>query len=103
MELAKPSKRDKYLTKKYGITEVDYEQMLASHDGCCWICSRPPKIIRLSVDHHHLTKKQKKQGMVEWNRGLLCFSCNTGLRKFSDSPEKLEAAAQYLRNAQPKV
>lgn len=30
-------------------------------------------------------------------RGVICFGCNTGIRKFRDKPELLEAAAAYLR------
>jgi hypothetical protein len=33
-------------------------------------------------------------------RGLLHFNCNAGLRKYCDSPERLEAAARYLRKHQ---
>lgn len=29
-------------------------------------------------------------------RGLLCYSCNAGLQKFSDSPTRFRAAAKYL-------
>lgn len=33
-------------------------------------------------------------------RGLLCHSCNTGLRKYKDAPSILRRAAQYLRDHQ---
>lgn len=33
-------------------------------------------------------------------RGLLCFSCNGGLRKYRDTPEILRRAADYLRDHQ---
>lgn len=35
-------------------------------------------------------------------RGLLCFSCNSGLRKYSDDPQRLNNAAEYLRSHQAK-
>ena len=81
--------RDKYLRKKYGITEDDYQKMEATHDGGCWICGRKPKLggRRLHVDHCH------KTGRV---RGLLCWHCNAGLRKYTDNPAKLRRAADYL-------
>jgi hypothetical protein len=56
--------------KQYDITIDDYELMLAFQDGVCAICGRPPKKMRLAVDHDH------KTGEV---RGLLCFICNQTL------------------------
>ena len=35
-------------------------------------------------------------------RGLLCFSCNGGLRKYRDNPDYLRSAAIYLRGHQRK-
>lgn len=31
-------------------------------------------------------------------RGLLCWKCNTGLKKWNDDPIKLAAAARYIEN-----
>lgn len=36
-------------------------------------------------------------------RGVICFHCNTGLRKFRDKPELLESAAKYIREYQEKI
>ena len=30
-------------------------------------------------------------------RGIICVGCNTGIRKFRDTPQFLESAAKYLR------
>jgi len=51
----------------------------------CEICGSRESLVR---DHDH-----KKV----WFRGILCRDCNTGLGLFSDSPERLEQAAAYLR------
>jgi hypothetical protein len=83
------TKRDKYLTKKYGITEEEYEEMLRVQRGGCWICGSTPKKRRLHVDHSHAT------GVV---RGLLCHRCNRGLQWFSDDWVRLQKAAEYLRH-----
>jgi Recombination endonuclease VII len=47
------------------------------------------------------TKTQVRQEMNEIllaasQRGVLCFNCNTGLKRFFDKPERLRAAADYL-------
>lgn len=54
-------KRNKYLLKKYGITEEEYEARLKEQGGCCYICKRPQSVFskRLAVDHCHGHKKVK--------------------------------------------
>lgn len=79
--------------KQYGITIDEVNQMWDDQDGCCAICGepepdQPDRFQRMHVDHDHET------GVV---RGLLCSRCNQGLGYFQDDPDRLEAAAQYLR------
>lgn len=47
------SKRDKYLLKRYGINEIEYNAMLAEQDGKCKICGKEPTGRPLHVDHDH--------------------------------------------------
>lgn len=83
---------DSDLRSKYGITEVDYNRTLAEQGGRCAICRRKPEDViendmrRLAVDHDHETGKV---------RGLLCTSCNTALGFLQESPEIIQAAADY--------
>lgn len=86
----KQTRRDKYLRKKYGITEAIYLKMLAVHNGCCWICKKKPKKSVLNLDHDH------KTGQV---RGLLCFFCNKYMvgRRRREHAYLFEAAALYLK------
>lgn len=72
--------------KKYGITEVDYQTLLAKQNGGCAICGSSGRR-RLDVDHDHLTNKI---------RGLLCNNCNRGLGHLKDDPALLRLAATYL-------
>lgn len=51
--------RNSYLDRKYGITEADYERMLAAQDGVCWISGVSPDQIRLHIDHDHSIPKIK--------------------------------------------
>jgi hypothetical protein len=72
---------------KRGLTPLDYERMLVAQNGVCAICRQRDNGKRLAVDHSHAT------GRV---RGLLCFSCNTGIGKLGDDPARLRLAADYL-------
>lgn len=81
--------RDWNLQNKFGITAVDYDNMLLKQNGVCKICKKTNSDRGLSVDHDHDT------GVV---RGLLCNKCNTGLGQFDDSIEMLELAIKYLRS-----
>ena len=82
----------------YNITLQEYEDQFAKQGGVCAICKKPETVMekkstepkKLAVDHDH------KTNVV---RGLLCVRCNHGVGLFLDSPELLEAAAIYLREA----
>lgn len=85
--------RDKNLREKFGISYLEYEQMLTEQGGVCACCQQPETTTRrgkqliLAVDHCHAT------GAV---RGLLCNNCNQGLGQFKDKPTLLRKAADYL-------
>ena len=86
-----PQKRHGYLLNRYGISQRDYETMLAAQGGVCAICKNPERAKKgyFSVDHSHLTNEV---------RGLLCLNCNTLLGKAKDNPAILESAVNYLKN-----
>jgi hypothetical protein len=77
--------------KRYGITEEDYQAMVADQGGVCKICGQPPSDrMWLDIDHDHETGKV---------RGLLCSQCNTAIGLLREDPEVLAAAALYLKAA----
>lgn len=76
------------LKKHFGISLADYEAMIDRQNGGCAICGGKDESFRLAVDHCHETKVI---------RGLLCSKCNRGVGFFCDDPERLDRAAQYLR------
>ena len=81
--------RNDYLKRTFGITQSDYEEMLALQGSRCAICGRAPDEAKaLHIDHCH------DSGKI---RALLCGSCNRMLGLAKDSPEILEGAARYLR------
>jgi hypothetical protein len=50
---------DLRLKRIYGISLIEYNDMLIKQDGVCKICFRPPRSIRLAVDHDHRADRIK--------------------------------------------
>lgn len=91
-EARSKNQRTQFLRKKYGITQKDFETMLAAQLGCCKICGEQPNLTNtkhnsLSVDHCHVTGKV---------RGLLCDRCNKGIGLLKDDVNRLISAIKYL-------
>lgn len=88
---AEQAARRRSKIKSYGLSPEQFEQMLAQQSGRCAICKTDKPTVKIGgsfrIDHCHSTGKV---------RGLLCMKCNSGLGMFSDSPEVLIAAAEYL-------
>ena len=82
-------KRDQHLRSTYGITLVEYVEMLEAQDGRCKICKTdaPGGYGVFYVDHCHISSKV---------RGLLCHQCNLGLGHFKDNVSTLASAILYL-------
>lgn len=77
----KEKAKNKRLYDTYGITLDTWTKMFDSQNGVCWICQTMPKSGILCVDHRHVPKYKKLpiEEKAKEVRGLLCFSCNTGL------------------------
>jgi len=88
----KVSQRNKYLLKRFGITDDEYVDLLRKQEGRCAVCKRTAETFarRLAVDHDH------KTGEI---RGLLCLHCNryvVGRHRRENGAELLKAAFEYL-------
>ena len=74
--------------RSYGISVEQYNHLLESQEGVCWICSKPNVPGKsLNIDHDH------KTGQV---RGLLCGNCNTALGLLREDPHVVLRAYEYL-------
>lgn len=86
--------REKEVLRIYGLASEQLEEMKARQKGVCAICEKSTewesKKGELVIDHDH------KSGKV---RGLLCHPCNTALGLMSDDPQRLRAAADYIKRA----
>ncbi|WP_347239676.1 endonuclease VII domain-containing protein [Streptomyces sp. L2] len=76
--------RVSYFERKYDLTPVELDALIAAQRGICCICLTAPAV---HVDHCH------KTGRV---RGVLCFNCNSAIGKLRDDPDAVRRAAAYL-------
>lgn len=87
--------RELYVQRAYGVSNVYLLGLRASQKDCCAICELPFSSDRKArIDHCH------ESGKV---RGWLCHHCNVGLGHFSDNPERLLKAAEYINLARIAV
>lgn len=58
-----------HLKRKFGVDEIQYQELYNKQKGCCAICGKHSSEFqrRLALDHDHVS------GEI---RGLLCFVCN---------------------------
>lgn len=82
--------------RQYGLTPIDFDEMLVAQEGVCAICRKPPtggsaRYLVLGVDHDHSLANRE-----ESIRGLLCWHCNVMIGHARDNPSVLRAAAEYL-------
>lgn len=91
--------REYRLNVKYGITIIEYDAILKSQGGVCYICEQSPTGSRLAVDHEHVKNDKNYGGFARRKRvrGLLCWACNISIAKFKDDPVRLRKAADYLK------
>lgn len=87
---ANPEKRSatirKYhINKRKGVTQEQYNKLLADQLELCAICCEFMDEPHIDTDH--------KTGRV---RGLLCMSCNVGIGHLKDDPKILQSAINYL-------
>jgi hypothetical protein len=75
---------ESYYKRTYGLS---MEQVTKMRSEGCEICGSSLADSQLHIDHDHQTGKF---------RGVLCMNCNTGIGRFQDDPQLLEAAARYL-------
>jgi len=81
-------RRQKYNRKyRYDMTEDEFDYNILKQGFKCPICGSELTYGNSSVDHEH---------EENFNRGILCTSCNTGIGKLKDDPEVVKKATDYL-------
>lgn len=81
---------------KYGLTAVDWMDILERQGGHCAVCQEPRA--SLCVDHVHAKgwKKMPPEQRKLWVRGLLCFWCNTHYVGRGINHERSRRVTAYL-------
>ena len=91
------SRRNAAYLREYGISFVDYQNLLETQKHVCAICGQPEKhkskssqrnIKSLCVDHNHITGNVRK---------LLCSSCNTIIGMCNENIQVLYNTINYLK------
>jgi hypothetical protein len=85
---SKVGSRARWLLKRYGLTEEEFEDILIAQDYKCGLCRRAfSEDFKPHVDHDHRT-------LVV--RGALCAGCNSALGRLGDDEAGLQAALDYV-------
>lgn len=85
-------RRNSSLLRAYGITDLEFQEILKSQNGVCAICLNPPKNKKLHTDHCHIT------GRI---RGILCHRCNWYLGAVDKDSELLVRLSLYGKSKLP--
>lgn len=84
--LRKREIREGHLRRTFGMTQTEYDAMLATQGGGCAICGDVPAEGKaFHVDH-----------LDDVVRGILCVRCNNALGQLKESAELAVRAADYL-------
>jgi Recombination endonuclease VII len=87
----------KHLLASYGLTQEDFDRLLAAQGYRCAMCPTPFEDGRpIFIDHDHACCPDEKRSCGKCVRGLLCLSCNTALGHIE---RKYELARAYLANS----
>ena len=70
----------KYRISSYGLTQEQFDCLLAAQQHNCGMCHEPFEDGQLiHVDHDHARCRGKNRSCGECVRGLLCHACNVAL------------------------
>jgi Recombination endonuclease VII len=92
-ESRKKSNR-KYRISSYGLTQEQFDLILAAQNHACAMCREPFEDGQLvHVDHDHACCQRKNRSCGKCIRGFLCHTCNIALGHIE---RRYEMARAYL-------
>ena len=95
--------RWRHIKATYGLTKIEYQQMLEDQQGKCAICgttqpaNNPDVKSAFSIDHEHDNSRRRGTHDRSKIRGLLCNDCNSAIGLFKEDPTVLSNAINYLK------
>jgi len=91
-------------TKKHRVINIEVKKK-----GKYWVACAPlfHQLFGIKIKERHTTRRKAiKAAQLHLTRasvrGLLCWSCNTGIRKYFDCEDKLYNAAKYIAKYKKK-
>lgn len=83
---------------RYGLSALDWSDMLEAQGFACGCCGKKPNSGRLFIDHEHVRgwKHMPPHERKLYVRGLACYVCNRFVLNYRVTPELLRKAANYL-------
>ena len=90
--------------KKYGLTQEDWQAMLARQGGVCGVCGTVPSPgkntgkVRLVIEHEHVRgwKRMPPEERRLYVRGLTCWWCNSAYLGRGITIAKAEGVVRFL-------
>lgn len=92
-------RRRRYSVSQYGISYLQYEEMIKKQNNRCGICNISFSTLKKSphIDHDHSCCPQKISSCGKCIRGLLCNRCNFLIGLATDDIMLLKDAIKYLQ------
>ena len=94
-----------HLKHRYGLTPEDWQQMLDTQNGRCYLCEDVFDLSERRKIHtdHDRSCCPGSRSCGKCIRGLSCEHCNRGIGMFDDDPDRMRRAADALEAAKARV
>ncbi len=85
-----------HLSRKYGISQSQYDSILEMQGGRCFICRKAEDEVvgKFHIDHSHTASEYIPANRI---RGILCMMCNQSIIGDRTDPDIYMRASDYLR------
>jgi hypothetical protein len=96
----KPCLRAAARERRTGVTQDEFDRLMADQNGCCGIC---PTVFETGPNPDPAAVPRIDRAGDGRVRGLLCPRCKIGLSTFQDDVDRLRAAVGYLAGCSDRI